>query len=44
MSILAIEMPAAPAPESTTFKSSNFLFATSEALIKAAEAIIAVPC
>ena len=35
---------AAPAPLTTTFTSSIFLWAISKALIKAAAEIIAVPC
>ena len=38
------EIAAAPAPDITIFKSEIFLFASSEALIKAAAEIIAVPC
>ena len=38
------DMAAAPAPLITTFTFSIFFFCTSNALIKAAALIIAVPC
>ncbi len=44
LSNLAILLPAAPVPEITTSKSSIFLFVSLQALIRAANVTIAVPC